>query len=181
MPTYNTMQLIKRSFFAMRNGVVADALRRTMPGYRVIFGLNLPQIVDIARQHAPSAALAEELWADTRTRESRLMAPMVYPPELMDRPTALRWMASASTTEEADILCHRLLRRLPFAAELTESPADEPADMMRYVRLRLARNLLPADADRAERMARRELERGCGLTKMLCLNILDETDFLKQQ
>lgn len=55
--TFNKMQLLKRRFFAMRNGAVADSLRRQGADYRIIFGLNLPQLVDIAREFGPTSIL----------------------------------------------------------------------------------------------------------------------------
>ena len=58
---YNQMQIIKRRFFAMRNGIIADTLRKAGLDYRMIFGLNLPQITDIARwppSSGPTHALA---------------------------------------------------------------------------------------------------------------------------
>ncbi len=79
MPEYNRMQIIKRRFFAMRNGIIADTLRKAGLEYKIIFGLNLPQITEIAAEQPHEADLAEELWADRRTRESLMLAPMLYP------------------------------------------------------------------------------------------------------
>ncbi len=62
---YNDMQTIKRRFFAMRNGIIADVLRRGGSPFRIIFGLNLPQIVEIAAENEASADLARRLWANT--------------------------------------------------------------------------------------------------------------------
>ena len=45
---YGPMQTVKRRFFAMRNGVIADVLRKGGSPFRTIFGLNLPQIAEIA-------------------------------------------------------------------------------------------------------------------------------------
>lgn len=108
MTEYSPMQKVKRRFFAMRNGIIADTLRRGGHPCRMIFGLNLPQISEIAAETGPSKALALELWADRRTRESLLMAPMIYPAGEMTPETALEWMRQVSVAEVADILCHRL-------------------------------------------------------------------------
>ena len=35
----NEMQIVKRHFFAMRNGIIADTLRRAGSPYHIIFGL----------------------------------------------------------------------------------------------------------------------------------------------
>ncbi len=104
MPEYNRMQIIKRRFFAMRNGIIADTLRKAGLEYKIIFGLNLPQITEIAAEQPHEADLAEELWADRRTRESLMLAPMLYPAADMDSATAARWIRTAPTTEVADVL-----------------------------------------------------------------------------
>ncbi len=39
---------IKQRLYAMRNGVIADSLRNAGSPYRSIFGLNLPQLTEIA-------------------------------------------------------------------------------------------------------------------------------------
>ncbi|MCM1163638.1 MAG: DNA alkylation repair protein [Muribaculaceae bacterium] len=175
---YSDMQLVKRRFFAMRNGIVADALRHTGHTYRMIFGLNLPQIAEIAQSAPHTAEFARQLWDDVRTRESLLLAPMLFPREEMTETEAREWMESVTHTEVADILCHRLLRHMPFAPSLISAYLQSDSDMLRYTSLRLMRNLLPACAAEADSAARRELARSCALTKPLCLNILDETEFL---
>lgn len=164
----------------MRNGVVADALRRRNPAYRVIFGLNLPQLAEIAAGVGEDADFARELHADTRTRESQLLAPMVFPAGEMDEREALEWMGAVTDTEVADVMCHRLLRRLPCARALAIAGVGSESEMMRYTGLRLWRNLLPGLADEAEECARRELARGCQLTKGLALNIIDEIEFIRE-
>lgn len=139
---YSEMQLIKRRFFAMRNGVVADALRKGGVDTPIIFGLNLPQIVEIAAEQDARPELAEQLWADVRTRESRLLAPMVYPVGQMSDEDAERWLMTAGNVETADILCHRLLRRHPHAAAIAVKLAGNDDFMVRYAALRLMLNLL---------------------------------------
>ncbi len=178
---YNDMQLVKRRFFALRNGIVADVLRRANPGYRMIFGLTLPQIAEVAADTPHTPQMAADLWADGRTRESRLLAPMLYPPAAMTPELAMEWLSGAATTEEADILCHKLLRHLPFAASLATEGMDAPSDMTRYASLRLLRNLMPTLTAEAERAARAELMRDNPLTRSLCLAIIDEAEFINQR
>ena len=45
-----TIQEIKKEFFTFRNGFLADTLRKAGMPYAVIFGLNVPQLGDIARR-----------------------------------------------------------------------------------------------------------------------------------
>ena len=83
MDKFNDLQIIKRRFFAMRNGIIADTIRKSGAPYRMIFGLNLPQIDEISRETGKNKELAEKLHADTSTRESQLLAPMLMPEEEM--------------------------------------------------------------------------------------------------
>lgn len=139
------MQKVKRRFFAMRNGVIADTIRRAGFSYKIIFGLNLPQIAEIAADFAPDPELAASLWADVRCRESRLLAPMILDPEKLDAGSALALATDVNTTEVADILCHRLLRRRPDLAEgLTASLLATGDPLQAYTALRLWLNILAA-------------------------------------
>lgn len=151
---YSPMQAVKRHFFAMRNGIIADTLRKAGSPYRFIFGLNLPQIVETAQMFGPDRDLAEALWANSATRESMLLAPMMMPSDGFSVDDARRWAATVPDTEAADILCHRLLRHLPFAAELAAELARESrTDMERYTAGRLALNLFYTVPDAARQVA----------------------------
>ena len=135
-----TIQEIKKQFFALRNGMLADTLRKAGMPYGIIFGMNVPQLGQLARDitadpDSDLGQLAGQLWADRNVRESRLLACWLFPVEAVTPEAALAMMADVQTREEADILAFRLLRRLPFAERLaTEAPAD-------YAREALVRNL----------------------------------------
>jgi len=127
------MKEIKHLFMTYRNGVVADMLRRGgMSCYKVIFGLNLPQLKEIAAQVAEGeetmemSLLADRLWADVDVRESRLLAIHLFGMINMDRSKVQRIISEIKSREEAEVLCLRLLRNLPYAAEL--SVAFSPAN-----------------------------------------------------
>lgn len=135
-----TIRLIKSDFFALRNGVIADKLRRAGSPYKIIFGLTVPQIESVAAKHDPSTELAEALWNNATTRESRLMATMVYPLEDFSEETARQWLVEADTTELVDMLCFRLVRYLDGAETLAFSLASDSS--MQYAGLRLLMNLL---------------------------------------
>lgn len=181
---YNQMQIIKRRFFAMRNGIIADTLRKAGLDYRMIFGLNLPQITDIAADLPHTPSLAAELWADTRTRESLLLAPMLYPVDQMSADTAAAWLAQAPTTEVADVLCLRLLRHHPDALAIALDALDATAEITRYAALRLLFNLLIIAGTSAATLAadiRPHVEAAHAsatpLTRPISSQLLDEIDF----
>ena len=133
------MKEIKQQFFALRNGLLAEQLRKAGVPHKMIFGLNIPQIAEIARTLSPSMELAETLWDETENRESRLLATYLFPPEEVNPDKALSLLDSVRSAEEADMLAFRLLKRLPFASELASSPALSP--LQKYARKSLLNHL----------------------------------------
>lgn len=172
------MQRAKRCMFSMRNGVVADALRKGGSPFRIIFGVNLPQLIEISGQLPHSAKLASDLWHNTTTRESMLLAPMLMPNECMTYDLAGEWAREVPAPEVADILCHKLLRHLPFARELAEELIEDERDMVRYTGLRLLYNLLSKMPQQAKEAAQKEAARECRLTKAVALALIDDADFI---
>jgi hypothetical protein len=147
-----TLKEIKQQFFALRNGALADAMRKQCADtHRMIFGLNLPQLKAMAEQVGePNEALARELWTDAACRESRLLAPMVCP---VDAAPA-EWLTEVATVEEADVVCHRLLRHHPRAMELAKAQLAAETPLMRYAALRLLLNVVnPTNATDIARTA----------------------------
>lgn len=121
------MKEIKHLFFTYRNGAVADTLRRYGTPHKVIFGLDVPRLAEIARGLQPSADLAEKLWNDRDVRESRLLAAYLFPVEEMTEEHALALARDVLTQEEADMLAFRLFKRLPFASGLLEKMRSDAA------------------------------------------------------
>lgn len=131
LPEFNAMQRVKRRLFAMRNGALASQMALHGAEYKINFGLNLPQISEIARDFLPGgeeaatlpegfsyADFARRLRDNTTTRESMLIAPMLFPVEALDIAEALEWGSGAATAEVADVLCMKLLRNHPSAREI---------------------------------------------------------------
>ena len=180
MTQFNDMQVVKRRFFAMRNGAVADNMRKLGANYRIIFGLNLPQIVEIANETPHDEVLAEALWQNKSTRESQLIAPMIYPREKFEMELACRWMTEIPTVEVADVLCHRLLRHMDYAWQLAQMMVVSSVAMERYASLRLMFNLLPNHCAEIKKYAEVELAKNEPLTMFLCRQLIDEIDFLTE-
>ncbi|MDE5883369.1 MAG: DNA alkylation repair protein [Muribaculaceae bacterium] len=139
--TSQTLKEIKHQFMVFRNGIVADTLRNAGMPYHIIFGLQLPQLSQIAHTITPSMALAQELWEDKNVRESRLLACYLFPKEEVSQGLALELAHSVQTPEEADILCFRLLRYLPFADALAAELGDSDNSTVAYCSKALRRNL----------------------------------------
>jgi len=133
---------LTKLFFAYRNGVVADRLRRAGDPHSVIMGCTLAELANIARTMTPDATLACTLWQHTNHRECRLMATMLMPPAQFDAEEAMDWCHSLRSIEEADVLCHRLLRQTACAPSLWRTLWDDELPMARYAGCRLLMNLL---------------------------------------
>ncbi len=139
-----TIQEVKQKFFAYRNGIIADALRKASDKHSIIFGLNLPQLAEIATMIGKDAMLARALWEDSKVRESQLLAPYVMPTQDFTHKEAMEWIDSTPNHEVADLLCMKLLRNLPYTVELLthlEQSYDTSSAERRYVAMRLRKNL----------------------------------------
>ena len=163
--SFNDMQTVKRRFFAMRNGVIADTLRRNGSPFRIIFGLNLPQIAEIAAGTPPDNDLAERLWANSTTRESMLIAPMLVDRSSFDYDDAIRWISSIPAREVADVICLKLLRHMPYVTRLAGELAQSGDSLIRYNGVRLMFNIMskdiPAALAYAEAMLATETDSNC--------------------
>jgi 3-methyladenine DNA glycosylase AlkD len=173
------MQNVKRRFFALRNGIIADTLRKAGSPHHVIFGLTLPQLVEVAQATGQSKELAQMLWDNAGTRESRLIAPMLMPVAEFSFDEACAWVEQVQCAEEADLLCHRLLRHTDFAAQIIDKySSDGVGDVQRYVALRLMFNTVSANPAKAASVAAAESARNCQLTHSVAQALADEAAFL---
>lgn len=180
MTSFNKIQQLKRRFFALRNGAVADSMRKSGATYRIIFGLNLPQLAEVAAEFGPDPELALYLRTNASTRESLLLAPMLFPAGDLTLAEALEWVRLAPTPEVVDVLCLKLLRRMPDADRLLAVLAASDVPLERYAALRLGANLLPAAIDSVEMIARAEAARRDPLTLLAATMILDDIAFRRE-
>lgn len=155
---YNEMQLLKREMYAMRNGIIADTLRKAGSHFSIIFGLNLPQLAEISSHFPKDKMFAQTVWDDRATRESMLIAPMLMPAEQFSQDEAINWIDSAPENEVTDVLCLKLLRSQPYALDLAIQLSQSPDPRRRYAGLRLMCNLAPSHRARAVEMGQKNKE-----------------------
>lgn len=134
---------IKKDFFRMRNGVVADSLKKLYPSGKVIFGLNVPQLAQLAKIYPRSLSLGMKLWEDKGCRESRLLSLYIIPPSELDKETALKMIRDVESREEAEFLPFRLLRNLSYAKDLVDAltASEIKGEMPLYCLEMLKKNL----------------------------------------
>ena len=148
-PIQEILRGIRKEFFAFRNGIVADKLRKAGDPHNMIMGCLLVDIQGIAQRQREAngdngqlAEIATELWSDINSRECRLAAPMLYPANEMRLDTALEWCDSVETTEVADNLCHKLLRHTNEADALFRQLIAQDKPLVKYTGYRLLMNLI---------------------------------------
>lgn len=121
------IQIIKHQFLAFRNGIISDTLRKAGSPFEIIFGLQLPQLKDIAKEIGKDRALGLELWADSKVREARILALLILPPDSISLDDALRMASDIRSREEADLLPFLLLRHTPHIPALLSSISKVPS------------------------------------------------------
>lgn len=177
------MREMRKEFFAFRNGIVADKLRKAGDPHSMIMGCLLVDIMNIAQRQRESIndnetlkALAQELWSDTNSRECRIAAPMLYPATLMTIDKALEWCQSVETVEIADNLCHKLLRNIKDADTLFRQLIADEHPLLKYTGYRLMLNLMLLGKVQANASLKAivEAEQAQGLLAILLKDILEE-------
>ena len=174
----NTIQEIKQEFFAMRNGMLADTLRKSGDPHTIIFGLLVTQVKEIALRYQASKELAESMWENISSRECRMIAPYLYPKDEMDYEKAKLWCESVETFEIADVLCLALLRDMTFAETLMKELISKDDEKQQYTGFRLGLNWLVlntlTDVSDIKSCARQNFSKSHGQLKQLLKSIIEE-------
>ena len=92
---------IKRSLRGVMNGPVSASMRDKGLAYKVIFGVELPRLQQMAADLPHTYELAAALWKEN-IRECRLLAGMLMPTERMDADLATLWVEQMQYVEEAE-------------------------------------------------------------------------------
>ena len=130
-------------FYRYRNGIVAQNLRQIYGPDTMVFGLNLPQLSEIAALHGKDKELGKKLWEEYKSREDRLIALYVLPPDELDKDEVKSMIEDIRNNEQAEMLAFRLLRHLPYAHDLYEelTKTDNLSPAARYGVVMLGKNL----------------------------------------
>lgn len=113
---HETVRQIKAQLRLFMNGVLSQSLREKGLKYRLIFGVELPRLKEIAAGYEQNHDLAQALWKED-IRECKILAAYLQPTDSFDPELADFWMESVHSTELADYLCMALFRRLPYASQ----------------------------------------------------------------
>ena len=110
---------IKADLRAAMNGVAAARIRESGMGYRLVYGVEIPRLREIAEGYTPDRHLAQELWGEN-VRELKMLAIMLFPPKEMYRDRAMMWIDEIrpEQAELAGLLAMHLLAPQEYAADL---------------------------------------------------------------
>jgi len=107
---------IKKELRACMNGILSARMREAGMPYRLIFGVELPRLRNIANEFPCNANLANHLW-NQNIRETKLLAIMLMPPEEFTTQISETWAETMVTAEEAQVLAMALLSKTNHAKE----------------------------------------------------------------
>ena len=107
---------IKKELRANMNGILSARMREAGMPVRLIYGVELPRLCNIAEEFPKNADLANHLWNEN-IREAKLLAIMLMPPEAFTPNISKDWVKTMVTAEEAQVLAMMLLSKTSHAKE----------------------------------------------------------------
>lgn len=112
------IKIIKRKIVLHMNAVVAASMTENGIVYKQNYGVSIPQIREIAKQHAKNHDLAQRLWSKG-IRETMILATLLEPAEKFTPEIAEGWIADCCQIELIEQLCMNLLSKISYADALS--------------------------------------------------------------
>ena len=137
---HETIREIKGKLRLFMNGVISQSLREKGLKYRLIFGVELPRLKEIAAGYEPNHELAQALWKED-IRECKILAAYLQPVESFYPEIADIWVEQIHNSELADYVCMALFRRLPYASQKAFQWIASGERMPMYIGFRLMTHL----------------------------------------
>lgn len=112
--TQDKLREIKGRFRLMMNGVVSQSMREKGLGYKLNWGVGLPELKEMALGYGKDFSLAIELWKED-IRECRILATLIMPAEEVDADLADLWVSDVRNQEIAGIVSMNLFQHISGA------------------------------------------------------------------
>ena len=122
---------IKNKLRLSMNGVASGSMREAGIGYRLNFGVGIPDLKRIASETGQDAELAAALWKED-IRECRILAALIYPVDRFLPDLADLWMEQISYPDLADVCSMYLFSRMSGASEWAFRCMASDRAMTRY-------------------------------------------------
>lgn len=113
------LRKIRNELRLSMNGVISTSMREKGMNYRMNFGVEIPRLKTIAKNHKTDKQLAEALWSQD-VRELKILATLLYPVDEFLSETAHNWIKEIPNQEVREQLCMNLLQNLSYANQLVD-------------------------------------------------------------
>ena len=122
---------IKRKLRLSMNGVASSDMREAGIGYKLNFGVSLPELRRIASETEKDSELAVALWKED-IRECRILAALIYPQDQFMSDMADFWIEDIKFPDLAEVCSMYLFSRMPGASETAFRWIASDNGMARY-------------------------------------------------
>lgn len=122
---------IKRKLRLSMNGVASSDMREAGIGYKLNFGVSLPELRRIASETEKDSELAVTLWKED-IRECRILAALIYPQDQFMSDMADLWIEDIKFPDLAEVCSMYLFSRMPGASETAFRWIASDNGMARY-------------------------------------------------
>ena len=110
----NLIKEIRKKIRLSMNGVVSDTMKSYGLIYKQNFGVEIPQLRQMASKYSLNHDLAQRLWA-LKIRETMILATLLEPAETFSEVNAEEWIKDIDNIELAEQTCMNLFSKLSFA------------------------------------------------------------------
>ena len=137
----NSLQEIKQALHSLMNGPISQSLRSKGLKYRVIYGVEVLRLQELAAEIPHEYATALALWHED-IRECRLLATMTMPKDQFSETEADVWASELRYSEEAHYFIMHLICGCNYASEKAFQWIAHDSEMLQLCGLLLANRLL---------------------------------------
>jgi 3-methyladenine DNA glycosylase AlkD len=124
------LQKIRTDLRLSMNGVIASSMRSKGIDFRMIFGVEIPKLKQIAASYKSDKILAEALWEED-VREMKILATMLFPPDKLTKEAADRWVTGIVNQEIREQICKNLFQEVDFSDDLVREWARSDDESVR--------------------------------------------------
>ncbi len=111
---------IKKNIYLHKNGIVSESMEAKGIHYGLNYGVSIPDLKQMADTFPHDAILGQLLWNEN-IRETKLLATLLYPTEMMNEEKATTWLKDIHNIELAEQTARNLFSKSPDAASIANN------------------------------------------------------------
>ena len=141
---------IKQKLRLNMNGEASRSMREAGIGYKINFGVGIPQLRQIASETGKDAELASALWKEN-IRECRMLAALIYPEDQFLPDLADLWIEQIDYPDLSEVCSMYLFSKMKGASETAFRWIASDNSMTRYCGFLTLAHLLRKGREMGER------------------------------